>query len=635
VFGVIAAHGQSDEADSLIRLDEVVISQTRLHNYAAGHYILPVDTLTSRLASMTNAAELMRKFGYGHLRSYGVGGVTTPSFRGTGASHTAVLWNGINLVSPLNGQSDLSLLPVSFVDDVQIQSGGSASLFGSGAIGGTLSFNSKAVFNQGLGLSFTENIGSFGTYFHGLSGSWSGKKWISSTRLFQTSAENNFKFINRNIAPPVEQRRDHNAFDQIGILQQNYFQITQRQLLSVRFWYQDNNTEVPNPTTVSTASLATQRDQFLRSMVGWNYDYKKGHLFIQSAHVYHLIDYRDPRINQAAKSAFHTVINTAENTVELGDNMEWTTGANYTYELAQGDELQRKSPDRNRLALYSALKHNAGKTKSVLSLRQELVEEQLTPFSGSLGTDVILHRSLSLFGNVSRSYRIPTFNDLFWNGAGARGNADLKSETSWSEELGAKLNVRLDRATTISAQGAVFSNQVDDWIQWMPSAAVWSPKNLKKVWSRGFESNTQLNSKLGNVSMGITLRYSFTRSTTQAVYDVAHENEIGKQIFFTPKHESGVTARAGWRSWNLCLTNNYTGKQYTEDTNSEFYAMRGYNITNLWLSRDLTLKKLTILFMTELNNIFNKEVIVRPGYPLPGRNFKAGITIRFNKPIKI
>jgi iron complex outermembrane receptor protein len=637
----LVATAQHDEADTTIRLDEVVITQSRLQNYAAGHYILPVDTLTSRLASMTSAAELMRKFGYGHIRSYGVGGIATPSFRGTGASHTSVLWNGINLVSPLNGQSDLSLLPISFVDDVQIQSGGSASLYGSGAIGGTLSFNSKAVFNQGLGLSLTENIGSFGTYFHGLSTTWSKKKSISSTKVFQTSAENNFKFANRNSSPPIEQHRQHSAFRQFGILQQNYFQISQRQLLSLRFWYQDNNTEIPNPVTVVAPELATQRDRFFRSMIGWNFDYKEGHLFVQSAQVHHMLDYRDPLINLASISTFDTFINTAENTLDLGHELEWTTGMNYTHELAKGDELRRDKPGRNRLALYSALKHNAKKIKSVLSLRQELLDSELTPFSASVGTDVSVHRSVSLFGNVSRSYRIPTFNDLYWNGAGAKGNPDLQPETSWSKEAGVKIDAeryartRSQTKPHLKIQAAIFSNQVDDWILWAPSTLVWSAENIKKVWSRGVESNSQLTTKLGEVTTDITVRYSYTRSTSEAVYDPSRENEIGKQLFFTPKHESGVTARAGWRSWNLAFTNNYTGKQYTDDTNSEFYAMKGYNVTNVWLSKDLKFKKLTILFMTELNNIFNNEINSRPGYPLPGRNFKAGITIKFNQPIRI
>jgi vitamin B12 transporter len=614
----------------LIRLDEVVIAQTRLQNYAAGRYIVPVDTLTSRFASVTNAAEMLRKFGYGHIRSYGVGGVTTPSFRGTGASHTAILWNGINIISPLLGQSDLSLLPVSFIDDVQLQSGGSASLYGSGAIGGTLQFNNKAKFGQGLNLSLTENAGSFRTFFHGLSASWSGKKWISSTRLFQNAAENNFKFINRNIAPAREEERQHSAFDQHGILQQNYFQLSPRQLLSLRFWYQDNHVEIPEPATVTRPGTSTQRDKFFRSMAGWNYDYNNGHLFIQSAHVHYMYDYRNPPTNTISINTFDSFINTFENTVSMARDLEWTSGGNYAFESVNGAELGG-APNRHRLALYSALKHETAKFKNVLSARREIVNGKLTPFAPSFGLDYKILRRLSLFGNISHNYRIPTFNDLYYRDALARGNPNLKMETSWSEELGIKLSVPT-HLFHLSGQLAAFSNQVDNLIYWTQDS-VWSPKNVRKAWTRGVESTGTLRKSIGKWSGEITARYSYTLATTEGVYDPARANEIGNQLVFTPLHESGSTVRLSWKSFDLSLTHNYTGRQYTDDGNTSYLALKGYNITNVWLSHDFTLKKLTILFMTELNNIFNNEVSTRPGYPLPRRNFKAGITLRFNKPI--
>lgn len=608
------------EPDTLIQLDELVVTNTRMQTYATGHYRIAVDTLTSRLAGVTNAAELFRRFGFGHIRSYGVGGLATPSFRGTGASHTAVLWNGINLMSSLNGQSDLSLMPITFIDDVQLQSGGSASLYGSGAIGGTIQFNSKAVFRQGLTVSLTENIGSFKTFFHGLSASWSGKKWISSTKLFQTSAENNFPFVNRNYSPARNEIRQHNAFNLHGILQQNYFQVSPRQLLSVRFWYQDNHVELPEPTTVSAAGTSTQQDQFFRSMVGWNFDHSKGHLFIQSAHVHHVLDYKNPLTGLVSRTSFNNFINTFENTISASEYFEVTFGGNYTYENADGLELNASNPQRNRIALYAAFKQQSAKWQNVLSMRQETVKGRLTPFSPSLGAEYKAARWFSLFGNISRNYRIPTFNDLYWNEPTAKGNPDLNMETSWSEEAGLKL-----RSKVLSGQMALFSNQVEKMILWGQDNGVWSPRNVLKAWTRGLESMGTVKQHFGKVTTEVTLRYSYTVAT----------NESGKQLVFTPKHESGTTLRLSWRSYQFSATNNYTSRQYTDDGNNIFYSLKGYNIANIWLSKDLSFKRFSGNVMVEVNNIFDSEVAARPGYPLPGRNFRAGINIRFNKPIRI
>jgi vitamin B12 transporter len=642
VFGIalsIVAQAQIDNTstqsllrDTVIHLDEVVITQSRLQTYAVGHFYIRVDSLTTRLASVGNAAEMMRKFGYGHIRSYGVGGISTPAFRGSGASHTSILWNGINLISPLNGQSDLSLLPINFVDDVQLQSGGSATLYGSGAIGGTIQFNNKPRFRQGFNAVVTENAGSFSTFFHGLSLDWSKQRWISSTKIFLTDAKNDFKFVNRNFAPAREEVRQHNAYQQYGVLQQNYFQLTPHDLLSLRFWYQDNNTEVPNPSSVSAISRATQNDNFFRSMIGFNHDYNKGHVFIQSSHVHHLLDYRDPLIDLASRSTFDTFINTIENTSDLSDVLELTSGINYTFESATGEELLGGGHRRNRIALYAALKHQSTKWKHVLSARQEFVNGKATPFSPSVGMDYRVTKLFSLFGNISRNYRIPTFNDLYWNGAGARGNNELKPEISWSEELGLKLHSTAS-GTKLNGQLALFSSQVDNWILWAPTAAVWSPENVKKVWARGVETNGTVSKIFGSFTTAFTGRYSYTLSTSEAVYDPKKEDEIGNQLFFTPKHEAGVTLRVSRKSLHFAVTNNYTGKQYTDDSNNEYLAMKGYNITNLWLSKDLALKKLSGNAMFEINNILNRQVEARTGYPLPGINFKAGVTIRFNKPI--
>jgi vitamin B12 transporter len=609
----INSFGQENETDSSRLLNEVVVTNTRLQAYAIGHYMQRVDSTTSRLSAVTNAAELFRKFGYGHIRSYGVGGVTTPSFRGTGGSHTAVLWNGINIVSPLNGLSDLTLLPMTFIDDVQLQSGGSASLYGSGAIGGTIQFNSKAVFAQGLNVSLTENIGSFKTLFNGLSASYSGKRFITSTKVFESSSENDFPFINENFSPPKKDIRKHDAIEQHGVLQQNYFQINKRQLLSLRFWYQDNHVEVPEVSSVPQPGQATQRDQFFRSMIGWNYDYGKGHLFVQSAQVHHMIDYRNPATKLVSVSTFNSFINTFENSLDLGNGFEWTSGVNYTFE----DAVDVGS--RSRVALYTALKQEAGKWRNVISARQETVNGKLTPFAPSLGSEYRFNNRISLFGNVSRNYRIPTFNDLYWNDATDKGNPDLRMETSWSQELGLKLN------WVIQGQLAVFSNQVDEMIYWTQTSGIWSPQNLHRAWTRGLESMGTYRKSFGKIAGELTVRYSYTLAT----------NETGKQLVFTPQHESGTTFRVGWKSYQLSFSNNYTGRQFTDDSNNIYYALKGYNIANVWLSKDLSLKKLTLMFMLEMNNMFDNQVSVRPGYPIPGRNFKGGLTIRFNKPIRI
>ncbi|MEX1238543.1 MAG: Plug domain-containing protein, partial [Cyclobacteriaceae bacterium] len=148
--------------DSARLLKTVVVNQSRLNDYVIGSYELPIDSSALALASNGSLTDLLRKQGFGHIRSYGPGGVASPSFRGTGSGHTAVLWNGIDLTSPLTGQLDLSLLPAGLFDDVSIQTGGSTSISGNGSIGANIHLNNNLNFNEGLRASVSSHIGSFG-----------------------------------------------------------------------------------------------------------------------------------------------------------------------------------------------------------------------------------------------------------------------------------------------------------------------------------------------------------------------------------------------------------------------------------------------------------------------------------------
>ena len=57
------------------------------------------------------------------LKNYGPGQLATIALRGTSAQHTAVLWNGLNIMLPTLGQNDFALLPVGATTRVSLQPG--------------------------------------------------------------------------------------------------------------------------------------------------------------------------------------------------------------------------------------------------------------------------------------------------------------------------------------------------------------------------------------------------------------------------------------------------------------------------------------------------------------------------------
>ena len=75
-----------------------------------------------------------------YIKQYGA--LATPTFRGSSSSHTLVLWNGMPINSIANGLADLSGIFCNSFSDIVIVNGGEGSLFGSGAIGGSIHLNS-------------------------------------------------------------------------------------------------------------------------------------------------------------------------------------------------------------------------------------------------------------------------------------------------------------------------------------------------------------------------------------------------------------------------------------------------------------------------------------------------------------
>lgn len=631
LLSAVQSMGQMN-TDSTRQLKTVVIQQSRLNDYIIASYELPVDSSALALSGNGSLTDLLRKQGFGHIRTYGPGGLASPSFRGTGSSHTAVLWNGINLASPLSGQLDLSLVPAGLFDDVSIQTGGSTSLSGNGSIGANIHLNNNVNFNEGLNTTASAHAGSFRTYYYDAGVRYSNKKFGTSTKVFWNESENNFEFENRNVFPSETQRREHSAFLQKGILQQLHWQTSALGIFSAKFWYQKSRYEIPNATTIIRASQAIEENEFYRGLVGWNYGKKNFELNYQGAFVRQDLDYSDPLTNQFSLSRYNSTIHNLETNYNFKKEGQLTAGVNYTWEQGEVDDFGEHTPERNRIALFSAFKIEPFEYwKFAFSVREEFVNGKTTPIAPTISAKRFFKNSMEISANISRNYRLPTFNDLYWQGSGAQGNPALQPELSLGGEVGFGYSKSL-----ASFKIVLFSNHVDNWILWSPeNGQTWIPQNIKEVWSRGLESQLSANRKFGTVHTKIIGQYSFTKSTNESIYVNGNPNEKGKQLLLTPLHEGSITLEAEWKKYRLRIVNAYTGEQFNDSDNTPYNVVDDYVITNLWIGKTIEKKNFRLTVTGEVNNLFNVEYQGRPGYPMPGINYKAGLQINFNKPNRI
>ena len=257
-----------------VKIKEVVIRRNKFSSEQSGFKKTTIDSSVLVNYSCRNLSDLLSENTGIYIKSYGMGGSATPSFRGTEAGHTLIDWNGININNPMLGQSDFSLIPVGIIDDIQICYGGASMTLNNGGIGGTINLETKPVWNKETLISLNTGIGSFGQYSGLMKVRTGNYKLQTVTKCYFQNSENNFRYLNTDEGPqPVWQTRTNDEVRQHGFIQELYFK-NSNSVASARIWYQNSDKNLPASLLTQPNSGEKQFDESLRTML--NYDAAKG-----------------------------------------------------------------------------------------------------------------------------------------------------------------------------------------------------------------------------------------------------------------------------------------------------------------------------------------------------------------------
>ncbi len=612
--------------DSVKQLSPIEVSSSRLTKFSSGNKTETLDSTLLNRYSARNLADLLSNESQVFIKSYGLGSLATTSFRGAGASHTAVLWNGFNLQSPMNGLLDMSLVPVNFLNEVKLQYGGAGALWGSGAVGGTIHLNNSATFNKGISVMANTSLGSFSDKQEQVSIEISKKRIISSVKLFDHDAKNNFPFINTAQYGKPEQKQSNAELKQYGFLQENYFKINLRQKINTRFWYQHSDRNIP-PSMTQNVNVSNQKDESFRVTTEWERKGEKLQSIFRSAYFDENLLYSDSLINLRSKSRTNVFITEAENRFSITKFDLINIGINNTYSRANTKDYT-SDPKQNRTAVFASYKIHSTKNtwNSVLSARQEFINNKAVPFTTSLGLEGQLLKYFVVKANAAQHYRIPTFNDLYW---AQGGNPDLKPEKGWSEEA-SLIHKHAYKAFSWELGATVFNRNIDNWIIWLPNEyGIWTPENVLKVWSRGTEYKLKLNYLLGNFKVQLSGMYNYVLSTNQKSTTV-NDASLNKQLIYVPVQNGQGNATISYKGTSLSYTQIYTGYRYTLSDNTEY--LKPYTIGNLSIAQLFSLKTSKIKVYATLNNIWQEAYQVIAYYAMPLLNYQVGLTFYFNQP---
>ena len=621
-------YAQGIQSDSTYHIEGVVITSNRLTSFTTGSKIVELDSTVLSQNSNNTLAELLANQSQVFIKSYSIAGLSTPSFRGMNAGQTAILWNGFNVSSPMNGGQDLALLPVNFVNNVKLQYGGAGALWGSGAIGGTIHLNNIPEFDKGLSAGTSLSYGSFNDQQENIEVGISKKRFISTTKFFHHQAKNNFTYNNIALKGKPEQQMKNAEFNQNGVLQENYFKLNASQSLSFRLWYQQNSRNIPGSMT-SIESQSNQVDEAFRSTIEWQRIKDKTSYFLRAAYFDETLNYTDPSINLTSNSQTKSFISEAEVKYKLTPNQFLNVGINNTYNLAITKNYA-SNPTQNRTSLFGSyqLKNKKSTLRSTVSVRKEFISNGLSPFTASVGAEAWFLKNIRLRGLVSKNYRIPTFNDLYW---AQGGNPNLKPEDGLSEEMGLAYILHKEKFD-FEYEITAFSSRVNNWIMWTPNnAGIWSPQNVSKVWSRGIENDLKIHYTIGKVKLNAGFHYQFIQTTNEEI-NTADQSSLHQQLIYTPTNKSISTIGIEYRGFRIGCTYNYVGYRYTTSDNSQF--LKPYYTINVDVSKHIVLSHLKMKAYVQVNNITQESYQIIAYYAMPKQSFQIGLILNINQPNK-
>lgn len=619
IFGLLnlfasTAKGQIDT----VLLESVEVAAQSIRLDAPGVRTEIFKTEETLPAQSLHLGDLLASRSGAFIKSYGQGSSATTSIRGGSAGHTALIWNGIPLQNPMLGQLDFSLIPVQFIDEVSLESGGNSAGWGSGAIGGVINIQNSPKQIKGFSTSLRSELGSFGWQDHQAKIQYGKGRLKGSSRYFRQEATNDFTYT----VGSNEKTQSHAAFNQQGAFQELYYQLGSKQQLGLQAWWQQNNREIPALTT-QRRSEAKQSDEFLRTALQWKYF---GQQFFTQVRLGFFDDhqnYNDPLSNIDATNQF--------NTYTLEGEAQWQINATTTFEFGVL-HIQTKAKASNyprpikskQYALFGAVRKKWKSLLAQISLRQEWLDNQQAPIVPSIGLNYDFTKWLQFSGRMSKNYRLPTLNDRFWTPG---GQANLKAENGWSEEIGIRTAWGKGKHQFLFSSTGFYRN-IQNWILWsrMDGDAFFSAQNIARVKSQGLENRFQWSYKGKKIELGFEGGYDFIQSTYAEAIQ-SPRREVGQQLIYVPKHKAFGTFRLNISNWHFQFTNSFTGRVSSiNDGILDHYLLSSFYTSYLW-----TKGKLSSSIFLRVENLTNQQYRIIERRPMPGIHFRTGIKINFKK----
>lgn len=588
-----------------IELDELVIEKTKISAQSKSQNLVVLnDSLIEN--SIGTFTDFLQKNTTIYFKESGYGMVSSPAFRGTTAQQTSVLWNGIRVNSALLGQSDFNATAFKSYNNIVVKAGGGSVLYGSSAIGGTIHLNNQLQFNRKTENELQLHYGSFNTQGIHYKITTGFDKFAVNTHFGYNKSDNDYEWIGKN------RKNINGQFYNTNFGLETAYKINRKNTLS--FYSTTYNDDRHFALLTPFQTKTKYQNNNYRNLLKWHF---KTNTFLNTFYAavlnesYTYFDQLPTNSKSGGKA--NTLYFKNESFYNVLQHFKLSGFVEYQKTTGEGQNSSLPFSTQEIFAVSVLGNYEfTDRFGMEAGAKNEMAKEYSNPFLFSAG---FYYNSpfYQLKINTSRNYRIPTFNDLYWQPG---GNLNLNPETSLQFDVNQNFtfkNIRLNvSAYTIS---------IKDMIRWIPTnSGFWEANNVDevRVFGMGFFANFQ--KKWAHHVVELQANYGYTQSIDQTTK---------KQLTYTPLHKLNAQLIYKYRNFSMSPSFLYVGKIYTTASNTAASALNSYGIIDVDFQQKLNLKNNPFYINLKIKNAANTVYTNMPERVMPGRNIHLQLIKKF------
>ena len=583
------AISQQDTTD----LKEVVVSTTKLEIPFSKNFrtvkIISSDYIKNSPAS--NVSDLLQEITGIDVRRRGVGGVQGDLYiRGGGFDQTLLLVDGMKMDDAQTGHHTLNMiLPLYLIERIEVIKGPAARIFGQNAFNGAINIVTKEIKGEKKQIDLSLKEISYGSFEQ--------KNISAVTKIITNKAKSLISFSN-NTSDGYRHNTDYKR--------NNYFvktsfnlksspidviaSFTENKFGANGFYASPSATEQYEETQASLLGVSTTINSEKLSIKPRLY-WRRG----QDEYIY----IRDN------PSVYRNLHKTNKVSAELSGSYFSNSGVTgFGVDLSTVNISSNNLGEHDRTTVNLFVDHTFKLFDEKLVLSPGIAVSYFSDmsFHSFPGIDLgyNINSNFKLYSNIGKTFRIPTYTDLYYSDRTTIGNENLNPESATSTELGFKYNT-----SNFKISGAFFNRKAKNIIDYVKENEndLWNAVNIGSLKTTGFE---------------LDFRYNF-------------QNQNYLNLGYTNINDNNYVTNINYSKYSLnSLKHHFTSKlnlNYIRNVNHSFvykYAERSDKSNYNVLDSKIMYKKGLFIYV---NNIFDEVYSETNLVPMPGTSFLVGISV--------